>query len=57
MPRLVSALLCTAFITLGLSACAEPAHQKRPPQDPPDYKGVPTDMTPPSMIAPSTKPQ
>lgn len=57
MPRLVSALLCSAFIALGLSACAEPAHQKHPPQDPPDYKGVPTDMTPPSMIAPSAKPQ
>ncbi|SAK55502.1 lipoprotein [Caballeronia catudaia] len=57
MPRIVSAFLCTVFIALGVTACAEPAHPKHAPQDPPDYKGVPTDMTPPSMLAPSAKPQ
>ncbi|BBU27992.1 lipoprotein [Caballeronia pedi] len=56
MPRIVSAFLCAAFVALGLAACAEPQH-KHPPQDPPDYKGVPTDMTPPSMIEPPAKPQ
>jgi hypothetical protein len=57
MPRIVSALLCTTLVALGLAACSEPAQRKHEPQDPPDYKGVPTDMTPPSMIAPPTRPQ
>ena len=56
MPRIVSAFFC-ALIALGLAACSEPAQRKHEPQDPPDYKGVPTDMTPPSMIAPPAKPQ
>jgi hypothetical protein len=58
MPRTVfSAVVVTlaASATLMLSACADDsANHKHPPQDPPDYHGVPTDMTPPSMIdAPS----
>lgn len=58
MPRFVFSLVCAASLALALCACAEPANQKHPPQDPPDYKGVPTDMTPPSMDAPaSAKPQ
>jgi hypothetical protein len=41
-------------ISLTLSACADSSNQpkKHPPQDPPDYHGVPTDMTPPSMTTP-----
>ena len=57
MPRTVLALLCAASAALVLSACADSAHQKHPPQDPPDYHGVPTDMTPPSMIDSPAKPQ
>ncbi|WP_321794461.1 hypothetical protein [Caballeronia sp. J97] len=57
MLRIVSALVCAVFFTLGLAACAEPSHSRHEPQDPPDYKGVPTDMTPPSMITDPAKPQ
>jgi hypothetical protein len=52
MPRIVFAV----FLMLGLAACAEPPHHHEP-QDPPDYKGVPTDMTPPSMVPDAAKPQ
>jgi len=55
MPRFAALLVCS----LPLSACADatvPHHT--PPQDPPDYKGVPTDTTPPVMIiAPATSDQ
>jgi hypothetical protein len=55
MPRFAALLVCS----LLLSACADatvPHHT--PPQDPPDYKGVPTDTTPPVMIiAPATSGQ
>ncbi|MFM0322923.1 hypothetical protein [Caballeronia glebae] len=57
MLRTVSAFVCAVFFALGLAACAEPAQHKHVPQDPPDYKGVPTDMTPPSMITDPVKPQ
>jgi hypothetical protein len=54
MPRLLSTLVFTVTslaCALALSACADsPSEHKHPPVDPPDYKGVPTDMTPPSMI-------
>ena len=50
MPRIVSALVCATFLALGVSACVDSTPHKHAPQDPPDYKGVPTDMTPPSMI-------
>lgn len=53
MPRIVLAFVTVSTLALGLSACAEPPNQKHPPQDPPDYKGVPTDMTPPMIIAPA----
>ncbi|SAL53155.1 lipoprotein [Caballeronia turbans] len=57
MPRIVSAVVCIALVAFGLAACADSSHQKHEPQDPPDYKGVPTDMTPPSMITDPVKPQ
>ncbi|SAL32201.1 lipoprotein [Caballeronia peredens] len=56
MPRIVFTILCAAF-ALGLTACADSSATKHPPQDPPDYKGVPTDMTPPSMIDAPSQPK
>jgi hypothetical protein len=57
MPRIVLAIVVSAF-TLGLAACADSNNNhKHPPQDPPDYQGVPTDMTPPSMIEQPQRPQ
>jgi hypothetical protein len=57
MPRIVLAFVI-ATAALGLSACADSnSHQKHEPQDPPDYKGVPTDMTPPSMIIAPAQPK
>lgn len=40
-------LLCA-----GLAGCADnpSGHHGRPPQDPPDYHGVPTDTRPPTMV-------
>ncbi|GGD67458.1 hypothetical protein [Caballeronia grimmiae] len=50
MPRYVPSLAVTALAALTLSACADSSdHRKHPPQDPPDYHGVPTDTRPPSM--------
>ncbi|GAB5099487.1 hypothetical protein P9250_27970 [Caballeronia sp. LP006] len=55
MLRNFVSVLGAATLALMLAACTEPANQKHPPQDPPDYKGVPTDDTPPSMlIAPTS---
>ncbi|MDR5737923.1 hypothetical protein [Caballeronia sp. LZ016] len=57
MPRHV---LSAAFVlvALALSACADSsAHRKHPPQDPPDYQGVPTDMRPPSMLIAPSQPE
>jgi hypothetical protein len=59
MPRIVSLLAVTASLALALSACvdsSDPSARKHPPQDPPDYKGVPTDMTPPSMLEAPPRP-
>ncbi|MDR5751099.1 MULTISPECIES: hypothetical protein [Caballeronia] len=41
-----------AAVSLVLCACADSSTQPkhRPPQDPPDYKGVPTDTRPPVML-------
>ncbi|CAH2811929.1 MAG: hypothetical protein CBARDMAM_6791 [uncultured Caballeronia sp.] len=55
MPRFAALFICCSLI---LSACADatvPYHT--PPQDPPDYKGVPTDTTPPVMIIAPAKPE
>lgn len=54
MPRFAALFICS----LLLSACGDatvPHHT--PPQDPPDYKGVPTDTTPPVMIIAPAKPE
>ncbi|WGS43390.1 hypothetical protein LFL97_07655 [Burkholderia sp. JSH-S8] len=50
MTRFMLAVLAASI----LAGCADdPRHARRgqPPQDPADYHGVPTDMTPPSMLA------
>ncbi|MDW9242566.1 hypothetical protein [Burkholderia cepacia] len=56
MTRFMLAVLAAAF----LAACTSDSHQARrghPPEDPADYHGVPTDMTPPTMLdAPPPKP-
>lgn len=41
----------------GLAGCADnpSGHHGKPPQDPADYHGVPTDSRPPAMVpAPAT---
>ncbi|SAL04590.1 lipoprotein [Caballeronia calidae] len=57
MPRIVLAFVCAVSAALALSACADNQPQKHAPKDPADYHGVPTDMTPPSMIDAPAKPQ
>ncbi|WP_371142195.1 hypothetical protein [Burkholderia cepacia] len=56
MTRFMLAVLAASF----LAACTSDPHQARrghPPEDPADYHGVPTDMTPPPMLdAPPPKP-
>jgi hypothetical protein len=52
MKRTVFALLFAA----ALSGCADSPHHGTPPQDPPDYHGVPTDDRPPSMLDTPTAP-
>ena len=49
MTRFMLAVLAASI----LAGCSSDPHQARrghPPQDPADYHGVPTDMTPPSML-------
>ncbi|MBO7771351.1 hypothetical protein J6352_01630 [Burkholderia pseudomallei] len=46
-------IVIIALVAAVLAGCASDPRQGRrgtPPQDPPDYQGVPTDMTPPSML-------
>jgi hypothetical protein len=46
-------LILVALAAAALAGCASDpraAHRGVPPQDPVDYHGVPTDMTPPSML-------
>jgi predicted component of type VI protein secretion system len=59
MRRSALAIAIAFLCALIVSACADSSSQpkKHPPQDPPDYHGVPTDMTPPSMNTPSTPSQ
>jgi uncharacterized lipoprotein len=48
MTRFMLAVLAASI----LAGCSSDPRQARrgPPQDPADYHGVPTDMTPPSML-------
>ncbi|WP_414449820.1 hypothetical protein AB4851_28840 [Burkholderia sp. 22PA0099] len=46
-----------ALVAVMLSACVDQSassdgsrHHGKPPEDPADYHGVPTDMTPPTML-------
>ncbi|WP_244815620.1 hypothetical protein [Caballeronia sp. Lep1P3] len=57
MPRIASLAVCMAAFAASclLSACADSSTHKHPPQDPPDYKGVPTDTRPPSMLIAPTQ--
>ncbi|SMF99565.1 lipoprotein [Burkholderia singularis] len=51
-------IIVAALVAAVLAGCVSDPRQTRrgtPPQDPPDYQGVPTDMTPPSMLAPDAK--
>ncbi|ABC37592.1 hypothetical protein [Burkholderia thailandensis] len=45
-------IVIAALVAAALAGCASDPRGRRgtPPQDPPDYQGVPTDMTPPSML-------
>jgi hypothetical protein len=38
------------WLAAALAGCADTPHHGTPPQDPPDYHGVPTDVRPPSML-------
>ncbi|WP_118180646.1 hypothetical protein [Paraburkholderia phosphatilytica] len=44
--------LSFALGAIALTGCADDPtyHPHHPPQDPPDYHGVPTDTRPPSML-------
>jgi hypothetical protein len=57
MPRIAFLLACLLTFPLLLSACvADSGKQNKPPQDPPDYHGVPTDDRPPVMTIAPAKP-
>ncbi|HGL4259043.1 hypothetical protein [Burkholderia dolosa] len=49
MIRFMLAVLA-ASIVAGCAGDPRQAGRGHPPQDPADYHGVPTDMTPPSML-------
>jgi hypothetical protein len=49
MTRFMLAVLA-ASILAGCASDPRQARRGHPPQDPPDYRGVPTDMTPPVML-------
>jgi hypothetical protein len=61
MPRFIASIVAvSALLALSaLGACTgnDSTNHKHPPQDPPDYKGVPTDTTPPSMLIAPGQPQ
>jgi hypothetical protein len=50
MKRLALAAVAAASASLLAGCGYETIHHRNPPHDPPDYHGVPTDVTPPSMI-------
>jgi len=45
----IAALMC------GCVADRDASHRRAPPQDPPDYHGVPTDDRPPAMLEQSPR--
>lgn len=50
-------IVIIALVAAVLAGCASDRRQGRrgtPPQDPPDYQGVPTDMTPSMLGEPGT---
>ncbi|NHL65979.1 hypothetical protein EIB72_06205 [Burkholderia ambifaria] len=49
MTRFMLAVLAASLLA-GCSSDPRQARRGHPPQDPADYHGVPTDMTPPSML-------
>ncbi|WP_323120823.1 hypothetical protein [Burkholderia alba] len=49
MTRFIIAALVAAALA-GCSSDPRAARRGTPPQDPADYHGVPTDMTPPAMV-------
>ena len=57
IPRFIPHSAVLLACSLFLSACADSTPHRVPPQDPPDYKGVPTDTTPPVMIIAPAKPE
>jgi hypothetical protein len=57
IPRFIPHSAVLFACSVLLSACADSTPQHVPPQDPPDYKGVPTDTTPPVMIIAPAKPE
>jgi hypothetical protein len=50
MKRLAWAAVAAAFASLLAGCGDETIHHRNPPHDPPDYHGVPTDVSPPSML-------
>ncbi|WP_246797457.1 hypothetical protein [Burkholderia perseverans] len=50
MFRIVLAALVAATLAGCVGDSGAARHHGKPPQDPADYQGVPTDMTPPSML-------
>ncbi|MBU9135250.1 hypothetical protein KTD17_19835 [Burkholderia multivorans] len=49
MIRFALAVLAASLLA-GCASDPRQAHRGHPPADPADYHGVPTDMTPPSML-------
>ncbi|MGS0893256.1 hypothetical protein ACVBGC_12050 [Burkholderia stagnalis] len=49
MTRFMLAVLAAALLA-GCASDPREARRGHPPEDPADYHGVPTDMTPPSML-------
>jgi hypothetical protein len=48
----MSRIVLLVAVSFLVAACAESpdAAKHKPPQDPPDYHGVPTDTRPPAML-------
>ncbi len=55
MTRLMLFVLAVSILA-GCAGDPREARRGHPPQDPADYHGVPTDMTPPSMLDASPAP-